>query len=162
MVAQQGEPDKNEEWLHGDGRSDAGRETGQRMKDRERSRWRELGSALKLRCCFLFLSVRGFVPWPSRKWELGRQQLTKGLWRIQLAINGQPQAFVLVTMETAQHHYTQITKPFLQLSFFTPELSLRCLSGLIFLHFETRLHLVTFVPLKPFLLAKATRVCDEV
>lgn len=61
---------------------------------------------------FLIPPVRGFVPWPSRKWELGRQQLTKELWRIQLAINGQPQAFVPVAMETAQHHYSKITKPF--------------------------------------------------
>lgn len=43
---------------------------------------------------FLIPPVRGFVLWPSRKWELGRQQLTKELWRIQLAINGQPWAFV--------------------------------------------------------------------
>lgn len=28
---------------------------------------------------FLIPPVRGFVPWPSRKWELGRQQLTKEL-----------------------------------------------------------------------------------
>lgn len=67
---------------------------------------------------FLIPPVGGFVPRPSRKWELGRQQLTKELWRIQLAINGQPQAFVPVAMETAQHHHSKITKPFFFLFFF--------------------------------------------
>lgn len=61
---------------------------------------------------FLIPPVGGFVPRPSRKWELGRQQLTKELWRIQLAINGQPQAFVPVAMETAQHHHSKITNLF--------------------------------------------------
>ena len=28
---------------------------------------------------FLIPPAHGFVPWPSRKWELGRQQLTKEL-----------------------------------------------------------------------------------
>lgn len=85
----------------------------EKRRENERERGREsLAVDYWADVPFLIPPVRGFVPWPSRKWELGRQQLTKELWRIQLAINGQPQAFVPVAMATAQHHYSKITKPF--------------------------------------------------
>lgn len=101
---------------HGEGKMKGGAALwGQGATERRRERpWLCFGTT---DVPFLIPPVRGFVPWPSRKWELGRQQLTKELWRIQLAINGQPQAFVPVTMETAQHHYTEITKAFLHFSF---------------------------------------------
>lgn len=85
---------------------------------------------------FLIPPVRGFVPWPSRKWELGRQQLTKELWRIQLAINGQPQAFVPVAMATAQHHYSKITKPFSTLLLLFPPSPLFAFSPCPFYSFK--------------------------
>lgn len=50
---------------------------GERMKESEVERaWLCTGGA---DVPFLIPPVRGFVPWPSRKWELGRQQLTKEL-----------------------------------------------------------------------------------
>lgn len=92
-----------------------GRERGREMKSKGRGAGLHIGRA---DVQFLIPPVRGFVPRPSRKSELGRQQLTKELWRIQLAVNGQPQAFVPVTMETAQHHHTKITKHFSALLLF--------------------------------------------
>lgn len=61
----------------------------ERKRDKERRRENEREGEMEveraLRCIggadvpFLIPPVRGFVPWPSRKWELGRQQLTKEL-----------------------------------------------------------------------------------
>lgn len=102
------------------GRGERRKRWTKRAGERVRERGRESFSVHSQSWCAISNPpVRGFVPWPSRKWELGRQQLTKELWRIQLAINGQPQAFVLVTMVTAQHHYTKITKPLSALLLFS-------------------------------------------
>lgn len=133
----------------------------QRKKEKRRENEREQGReslAVHYRADvpFLIPPVHGFVPWPSRKWELGRQQLTKELWRIQLAINGQPQAFVAVAMETAQHHYSKITNPFLHFSSYSLHLPSLLFSPCPFFSFKVMslffslVHLNRFFPSSPY------------